>query len=271
MKKKVIIGVIVLLLVLSAWYEFPVTEHITVSGKGKVEAPVRIALITDLHSCYYGKNQSQLVEMIDAENVDMILLSGDIFDDRFEDTNSRIFIEQVCDKYPCYYVAGNHEIWSGNQDEIKRYLREECGVTVLDGNYSIADVNGNPIVVCGVDDPTYMTTDEWKSQLNEACPDEYKDNYRILLSHRPEKGDIYDDYDFDMVVCGHAHGGQWRIPFINIGVHAPDQGSFPKFVNGRYELSNGADMIVSRGLCRERMPYPRFFNHPEVVIIDIEG
>ena len=270
-KKVLIITALILLLplLLAAWYEIPVTEEIRLLSYGKLDSPVRMALVTDLHSCYYGKNQAQLVKMIDDGNVDMILLSGDIFDNRFEDTNTKIFIEQVCDRYPCYYVTGNHDIWSGRQDEIKQYLREK-NVTVLDGAYSTIEIRGNTIVVCGVDDPTYMTEEEWIRQLDDACPEDYADNYRILLSHRPERGDTYAKYNFDLVVCGHAHGGQWRIPFTQMGVEAPDQGRFPKFVAGKYELSNGADMVVSRGLCRERMPYPRFFNHPEIVIIDVE-
>ena len=269
MKKKIIWSIIILLLILTAWFEWPVTEQIQISAKGKVKTPVRIALVTDLHSCYYGKNQSQLIKMIDKGKVDMILLSGDIFDDRLSQTNAKKLIEGICDRYPCYYVTGNHEFWGGKQDEIKTYLKEK-NVTVLEGNYSPAEINGNKILVCGVDDPTDMTMSAWKKQLEDACPEEYRDHYRILLSHRPERGEIYSCYDFDLVVCGHAHGGQWRIPFTDYGVAAPDQGLFAGFVDGRYELSGGADMVVSRGLCRERMPYPRFFNHPEIVIIEIE-
>lgn len=270
MKKKVIFLIILILLIATVWYEWPVTEHIKVSGNGKLNSPVRIALVTDLHSCYYGKNQSQLIKMIDDENVDIILLAGDIFDDRLSETNAKAFIEGVCDRYSCYYVTGNHEFWSGKQDEIKEYLNSN-NVMALDGAYSIFEEKDNTIIIAGVDDPTYMTMDEWTHQFEEAvCDDEYKDNYKILLSHRPEMGDVYAEYDYDLVVCGHAHGGQWKIPFTQCGVAAPNQGLLPKFVDGAYELSNGADMVVSRGLCRERMPYPRFFNHPEVVIIDVE-
>ena len=273
MKKKIlkILSTILLLFItITAWYEVPVTEEIKVSGKGKVDAPIRIALITDLHSCYYGKNQSQLIKMIDNANVDVILLSGDIFDNKIGDDNAKKLFEGISDRYPCYYVTGNHEIWSGRADEMKRYLREEMNVTVLDGCYSPLEVNGNTIVICGVDDPTYMTMEEWKQQLDEACPKEYQDNYRILLSHRPERPDVYMQYNFDMVVSGHAHGGQWRIPFTKYGVVAPEQGCFPSLVDGRYPMPNGADLIVSRGLCRERQPYPRFFNHPELVVIEVE-
>ena len=140
----------------------------------------------------------------------------------------------------------------------------------MNAHDAITKIRGIRIVIAGVDDPTYMTMDEWTRQFENTFCDEYKDNYKILMSHRPEMGDVYANYDYDLVVCGHAHGGQWRIPFTGYGIASPDQGLFPKYVDGLYKLANGADMVVSRGLCRERMPYPRFFNHPELVIIDVE-
>ena len=198
-----IITVIILLLVIIAWFEQPVTEHIKLSGNGKLNSPIRIALVTDLHSCYYGKNQSQLIKMIDDENVDLILMAGDIFDDRLSKTNAKIFIEGICDRYLCFYATGNHEFWSGKLDEIKEYMCEH-NVKTEDGTYSPVEINGNTIVIAGVDDPTYMTMDEWKHQFEETYCEEYKDNYKILMSHRPEKRDVYSNYDYDLVVCGHA-------------------------------------------------------------------
>ena len=267
-KSKIIFGIIIILMLSTVWYEKPVIEIIRIDGKGKIDAPVRFALITDLHSCYYGKGQKQLTDMIDKGQAEAVLLSGDIFDDKFSDTNSKIFIEAIAKKYPCFYVAGNHEFWSTRENEIKDYLRS-IGVTVLEGNASTIEINGNKIDICGVDDPTYMTDEEWRSQLTNASDQSDPEHYRILLSHRPEKVDVYKEYDFDLVASGHAHGGQWKIPFFNVGTEAPDQGLFPKYVDGLYDLGNGTQMIVSRGLARERMPYPRFFNHPEVVIIEI--
>ena len=90
----------------------------------------------------------------------------------------------------------------------------------------------------------------------------------ILLTHRPEQTDFYALYDYDLILSGHAHAGQIRIPFINIGLYAPNQGLFSKYVSGIYTLSNGSRLIVSRGLARESTPAPRFFNHPEIVVID---
>ncbi len=260
-------GIALVLMALAARYEKVVAEHIVLKSGGKIKKTVRFALVSDLHSCYYGKNQSTLTRLIDKEKVDAILLPGDIFDDKFSDDNSKIFIEQVACKYPCYYVAGNHELWSGRSRETKNYLRSK-GVVVLEGDFTTTFVKGNTIDICGVDDPMYMSMDEWRMQLDAADPK--SSNYKILLSHRPEKVDIYKEYDFDLVVAGHAHGGQWRIPFTKYGVLAPDQGLFPEYVDGLYFLSNGTKMVVSRGLSRERMPLPRFFSSPEIVIIDIE-
>ena len=265
---KLLAVIAIVMIAATIWYEMPVTEHITISGEGKIGSPVRFALVTDLHSCYYGKDQSQLIRMIDKEKPDAILLSGDIFDDRLGQKNARIFIEGVADRYPCFYVTGNHEFWSKKEDEMKEFLASK-GVTVLEGNARNISINGNDIDICGVDDPTYMTESEWEERLDRADKESNSGNYRILLSHRPEKVEAYKKYDFDLILCGHAHGGQWRIPFTKRGVAAPNQGLLPAYVDGLYDLDNGSEMIVSRGLARERMPYPRFFNHPEVVIIDI--
>lgn len=265
---KLLAVIAIVMIAATIWYEVPVTEHITISGEGKIGSPVRFALVTDLHSCYYGKDQSQLIKMIDKEKPDAILMSGDIFDDRLGQKNARIFIEGVADRYPCFYVTGNHEFWSKKEDEMKEFLASK-GVTVLEGNARNISINGNDIDICGVDDPTYMTESEWDERLDGADKESNSGNYRILLSHRPEKVEAYKKYDFDLILCGHAHGGQWRIPFTKRGVAAPNQGLLPAYVDGLYDLDNGSEMIVSRGLARERMPYPRFFNHPEVVIIDI--
>ena len=76
-------------------------------------------------------------------------------------------------------------------------------------------------------------------------------------------------YDFDLILAGHAHAGQIMIPFIKKGLYAPNQGIFAKYVSGTYSLENGSILIVSRGLARESTKAPRFFNHPEIVVIDL--
>ena len=116
------------------------------------------------------------------------------------------------------------------------------------------------------------TTDgvEIKKQLYSADEMSDRQYFSVLLSHRPELVELYQEHDFDLVLCGHAHGGQWRIPEILNGLYAPNQGVFPKYAGGRYDFENQT-MIVSRGLARESTLAPRIFNRPELVIVDIES
>ena len=257
---------LMLVMLLIVWYEIPVTEHITLKSD-KISEPFRIALVTDLHSCSYGKNEAALVKMVEKSEPDIVLMAGDIFDDKLKDDNSKAFISAISGRYKCFYVTGNHEFWSGRVDEMKEWLTGN-GIAVLDGKCLTDEINGNTVDFCGVDDPTDMTDSEWVGQLNRVYEESSPDHYRILLSHRPDRQD--KNYYFDLVVTGHAHGGQCRIPFTNIGIVAPDQYLFPKYISGLYELDNGVNMVVSRGLARESTPAPRFFNHPELVIIDVE-
>ena len=255
----------------------------------EIETPIRFALVTDLHSCYYGENQADLIDAIAAENPDVILLSGDIFDDVKEDTNTELFLAGIADKYPCYYVTGNHECWGGKyRFNNQMAILEKYNIPVLSGEVVTLDVKGEIISLCGVDDPdvymvkTDLETDPegyiqaqtnkeafFTDQLEHVSEAASYDNYTILLSHRPEYYETYTVYDFDLVLCGHAHGGQWRIPGILNGLYAPHQGIFPKYAGGRYDSEN-MTMIVSRGLARETTRVPRIFNRPELVVIDLE-
>ena len=246
----------------------PVTERISLDLLEGEGVSVKIVLITDLHSCFYGKGQKSLLRMVDKENPDIVMLGGDLFDDRLADENAKIAAEALAKKYPCYYVTGNHEYWSGRVDEMRTYLRN-VGVTVLQGDCDSVVINGQAVDVCGIDDPSGLSGQMWREQLEQAYAQTDESHLRILLTHRPEKVDTYAEYDFDLILAGHAHAGQFRIPWINRGILAPDQGLMAKYVNGVYELSNGSIMEVSRGLARESTPLPRFFNHPEIVALEV--
>ncbi len=267
--KKLFLALVLLFIIWSALSWLPVTERIGLNILKEPGEDVRLVLVTDLHSCKYGKEQQSLIKRIDREKPDLVMMSGDIFDDRLDDANAKAFIEGIADKYPCYYVTGNHEFWSGRADEIKAYLKGE-GVKVLEGGCESICLKGHDLDICGVDDPDGASHEGWLKQL-EGSAENTSDNYcRILLSHRPERVAYYERYDFDLILAGHAHAGQFRVPFVNRGLIAPNQGFLAKYVNGTYELSNGSIMEVSRGLARESTPLPRFFNHPEIVVIDLK-
>jgi len=110
---------------------------------------------------------------------------------------------------------------------------------------------------------------DYTERLNTAVGQAQEGYCTVLLSHRPEFFELYQKYDVDLVLCGHTHGGQWRIPYLLNGLVAPHQGFFPKYAGGRYDAEN-MTMIISRGLARETTKIPRVFNRPELVIVELE-
>lgn len=236
-----------------------------------ISSPVKIALIADLHCCLYGENQSEIIKAIDKKKPDAVLLAGDIFDDYYINENSHILINDIVKRYKTYYVSGNHEWWSGMMYEHFEYLKD-VGVTVLRGNSDYLTVNNNTIVISGVDDPEVNVYDTsyktYEEQLKTVAEDINSEYYNVLLTHRPENAYQYFNYDFDLVLSGHAHGGQGRIPFILNGLYAPNQGFFPELAGGKYDFDN-KKMIVSRGLSRENTELPRIFNRPELVFVSL--
>lgn len=242
---------------------------------------VRIAVITDLHSHIFGENQQPLVSLIRKQQPDIIALVGDIVDDHAPDTGARLFLDGIRDIAPVYYVSGNHEYWSEEYDDIKDMI-EGYGVTVLDNEWEEIIVNGVRLRICGVDDPVmfeYTDDPEWMSSgseeadmkrlFRESFSDLDDSVFNVLLAHRPEMIDIYLQYDFDLILSGHTHGGQIRIPPLINGLFAPGQGAFPKYAGGSFNFE-GKTLVVGRGLSFHRF-IPRVFNPPEVVVVDVAG
>lgn len=248
------------------------TVHYSVFSE-KITKPTRIALVTDLHSCDYGENQKELVDAVENQKPDIVLLGGNIFDDEIPDKNTEEFLKAIQGKYPTYYVTGNHEYWSRRVDEMIKTLKN-YDVEILDGKTKVIEMNQQKINFSGVDDPDaeYYTDkgEIFYSQLDAIEKVKDKKLFSILLAHRPSYVKSYLEYDFDLVLSGHAHVGQWRIPFLLNGVYAPDEEWFPQYAGGQYQFENG-QMIVSRGLSRESTRVPRIFNRPGLVIVDIKA
>ena len=235
---------------------------------GKVDGPVRLALLTDLHCCYYGEGQRELLDAVAAQQPDLVVLSGDIVDDetRMPEERALATVEALAEQWPVYYVTGNHEFWSGRVDEIKAELRQ-CGAVILEGESALVTAAGQTIQICGVDDPN-VGERAWQAQLETVTAALEEDVFSVLLTHRPERVEDYTGRGFDLVLAGHAHGGQWRLPGLINGLIAPNQGLFPQYAGGEYDLE-GTTLIVSRGLARESTRIPRFYNPPELVIIEL--
>ena len=276
--RKTVLALWILLSATGAWYEMPiVTRYDVAVDDGKIPPTgLRLAVVSDLHSCRYGAGQRAFVKAIHAQKPDAVLMVGDIFDDRMPDGNAEDFVSAVASAYPCLYVFGNHEHWSRRIPEIRDIL-VSSGVAVLEGNVKTLTVGGMEIAFCGIDDPTYMADDAWLGQLAAVDIAAPPSRLKILLSHRPEYSGEYAKHDFDLVLSGHLHGGQWRIPGFDLGVYGPSAGGprsgerhlFPRRAGGVHSLNGHTTLVVSRGLARESTPLPRFFNHPELVVVDL--
>lgn len=234
----------------------------------KIDEGIRIAHLSDLHSTWFGEGQKELIAAITKEDPDIICLTGDILDDKISHEASAELLKIIGRTYPCYYVTGNHETYvPEGLDTVKREILLGNGINVLDPGTETVEINGERITVSGIDDIEILRYDEWMRQIKECSDVKDDEVFSVLLSHRPERVEEYETFDFDMILSGHAHGGQIRIPGICNGVYASNQGFFPKYVGGEYELNNESIMIVSRGLVKNILP--RTFNPPELVIIDI--
>lgn len=262
----------------AAVFFFGISDELKVQ-KYDIDAPeinknIRIAFVSDLHSNNWGENMELIVDEIDRQEPDILLLGGDLFGYSYDDKNAEVFLNGISGRYPCYYATGNHEFWCGEQLYLQKMeLLGKYEVTRLSGEAETITVNGEKLNICGVDDPDAMDytdaiTENFVEQLKKVNDKAANGNYTVLLSHRPEKMNDYSQYDFDLVLSGHAHGGQWRFPPLINGLYAPHQGLFPKYAGGRYE-ENGTVMIVSRGLALEAESIPRVYNRPELVIIDL--
>ena len=203
----------------------------------------------------------------------MIAITGDMIDSRNTDVEVALnFAEKAMQIAPCYYVTGNHEARVSEYDELKAGL-EACGVIVLENEREQIEMSGEFITILGVDDPSFNTdylfgdsASVVSSTLAEISTED--DVFTVLLSHRPELFDTYVACGMDLTLSGHAHGGQFRLPFVG-GLVAPNQGFFPKYDSGIY-TENGTNMIVSRGIGNSLLPF-RFNNRPEVILIELRS
>ena len=233
----------------------------------------RIAHVSDLHNAEMGKDNEKLLTILRDADPDMIAITGDLIDSR--STNVEIalnFIREAVKIAPCYYVTGNHEARVNEYDELKSGM-EAAGVTVLEDAKFKISIDGETIMLIGINDPSYQTDYLFgdaqtvvDTKLTELHSD--SDGYTILLSHRPELFDTYADHGIDLVLSGHAHGGQFRLPFIG-GLVAPNQGLFPEYDAGIYTEGN-TNMFVSRGVGNSILPF-RINNRPEVILIELQA
>lgn len=225
----------------------------------------KIVQISDFHNATYANDNAALIADIAEEQPDIIAITGDFVDsDRTDIPVALDFARALSRIAPCYYVTGNHEARLSFHEykELEDGLLE-IRVTVLRNREVLIEKDGAQISLIGLDDPNFGQGIK-KERINRIS--QYN-NFSILLSHRPEYYETYRQSMADLVLTGHAHGGQVRLPLIG-GVLAPGQGLFPKYDAGLYQEGDFA-MVVSRGIGNSAVPI-RFNNQPEIVVIELQ-
>ena len=232
----------------------------------------KIIHISDLHNKNF---HGRLINKMKEINPDIIVITGDLIDRRRTNLNTaKEFIENSVKIAPTYYVSGNHEQLSEHYPELKEILNNN-NVINLDDSYVTINKGGSKISIIGIAAPVLIKiekTSEFKnndsyvkSKLKDLTKN-FRTDFNILIAHRPEQIHIYKKFDLDLILSGHAHGGQIRIPFIG-GILSPNQGFFPKYSEGMHE-EGSTSMVVSRGLGNSTFPF-RIFNRPELIVVDL--
>lgn len=231
----------------------------------------KILHISDLHGKFFGPNQRGLIKIIGNSKPDLIVFTGDLVDSNHYDEAAGISLLSHAVKIaPVFFVTGNHEWQAGTFDELQRKL-VRVGATVLADTNIPINRKDEAIYILGIDDISknrgrYGFNDILNTSISNAVGDLSRDDFKILLAHRPELISIYSSFDIDVVFSGHAHGGQIRLPFIG-GLVAPSQGFFPKYTAGVYKVNNTI-MVVNRGLGNSIIPQ-RVFNRSEVILVTL--
>lgn len=232
----------------------------------------KIRQISDYHNTAILENR--VVNMTAAEGPDIIVITGDLFDCRKTDIKAGLsLVKRLAGIAPVYYVTGNHEAKLKNPDRVKKRVAAR-GATVMDNSIINLYRGDESISLRGVDDPRFYAKNDYddsnrgyfRRHVLEFMKN--RDRFTVLLSHRPEFIHTYRDAGVDLALTGHAHGGQFGVPFTDMGVFVPNQGLFPRYAAGMKQLGN-TTMIISRGIGNSVFPC-RLCNYPEVVTVEFE-
>ena len=223
----------------------------------------KIVQLSDLHGAEFGEDGMELVDKVGSLEPDMIALTGDFVTDEGDLAAVKKLVGRLTELCPVYFVSGNHEFGSGLAIKVRNIL-ERAGVKYLSNEYLTISRGDDEILLGGVEDPLayadMLSPDELAQKMNDAAPDAFK----ILLGHRNYWMTEYPELPVDLIFCGHAHGGQIRLP-RGRGLIAPNQGLFPRYTAGLHRTGR-TQMVISRGLGNRLLPI-RVNNRPELICI----
>ncbi len=277
-RKKNAVKIIVVLFICICWifYENKALEvtHYEISCSSHPELDgFTVVHISDFHNEQFGDHQRTILERIKEQKPDMIAVTGDLIDCRHPNVDVAMeFMRGAVELAPVYYVPGNHERWISTEymELCKQML--EAGVHLIVNRQVTIPYNGEEIVCMGVEDPEFydvIGVDAEADIIREKIEmfDYSEKDFTLLLSHRPELFEVYKEAGVDVILTGHAHGGQFRLPLFG-GLVAPNQGLFPKYDAGLFR-EDGTNLIVSRGVGNSIIPI-RLNNPPEIVVVKLE-
>ena len=280
-KRNIILTTVLCVIILAAWTIWGNTAlmvNTVIISSSRIPAAFSgfgIAQVSDLHNAEFGENNAKLLKLLSESKPDIIVITGDFIDASHTDVGIALgFAQESVKIAPTYFVTGNHEASSPQYDTLKSGL-EAAGVIVLEDEAVSLERNGESIALMGLADPDFTVKGDMFGEVPamfstklENLNDGEGGGYTILLSHRPELFETYVGSGIDLVFAGHAHGGQFRLPFIG-GVVAPNQGLFPEYDAGLY-TDGSTNMVVSRGIGNSIIPL-RFNNRPEIVLVELNA
>ncbi len=235
----------------------------------KITSEVRLVVITDLHQKSFGKDNARLIKKVKKQNPDLILTVGDLIEKNADSDEACAYLEELISTLseiaPVYSCLGNQERYSTYR-QMYEVAMTSAGAKLLELSTEEVSVNGSKIRLGGLS--YYRTWDEEANTYMQDFVSKSSDSFTLLLCHHPE---LYlwgiRDYSFDLMVSGHTHGGMIRLPFVG-ALHAPEQGRFPKYAGGFYDVGTG-HLAVCKGLGSSPEYVPRFHNPPEIMVIDL--
>jgi len=268
---------IIILLVFCYWQNEDLVVTKVDYGNQKIDQTFdgfKILQVSDLQNRDFGNQQQRLIDAVKKSQPDIIVITGDLLDSRAENIDAAMgFARAAVDIAPTYFITGNHEAASDQYQLLKNQLTE-IGVIIVDNQQVFIEQGDARISLVGVADPLFATVEQlaqegdYYQQTLDNLLSQGDGSFNIVLAHRPEDFALYVNCGVDLVFCGHAHGGQIRIPLIG-GVYAPGQGFWPKYTSGFYCEGN-TTMVVSRGLGNSLFPI-RIFNRPQLLLLTLRS
>jgi predicted MPP superfamily phosphohydrolase len=254
------------LLVDALWVEpewIEVTHHVEYVAAWRRSAPdVVLVHLSDPHIEEHGRREAEALERIIACRPDVIAITGDLVRAGRDPAALERFLAGLPAPGRKFAVWGNHDHASGLAGAAGRALLARAGVTLLENAHRRIDTPGGPLVVAGLDDPS-----SGLDNLARALAGVAREDATLLLSHSPEIAGALGNRDVDLVLSGHTHGGQVRLPFL--GAILLPAGT-RHFEDGWFDVDGGARLHVSRGLGWSGLPI-RFLCRPRIDVITLRG